>query len=130
MGKAVLAYVPPEQFGPFYFLLLGLLMPLVWALRRHGKGTAGRVYGPDLMKKMVIEGQATGLRHFLYGTTPETLGITPYVSNDSSVIWRCGAAPDPTVAGGAAGLMMGAAYVAGTLAGPTLTQYLPSSCRQ
>lgn len=32
MGKAVLAYLPPEQFGPFYFLLLGLLMPVFWAL--------------------------------------------------------------------------------------------------
>jgi drug/metabolite transporter (DMT)-like permease len=32
MGKAVLAYLPPEQFGPFYFLLLGLLMPAFWAL--------------------------------------------------------------------------------------------------
>lgn len=32
MGKAVLAYLPPEHFGPFYFLMLGLLMPVVWAL--------------------------------------------------------------------------------------------------
>ncbi len=32
MGKAVLAYLPPRYFGPFYFVLLGLVMPLVWAL--------------------------------------------------------------------------------------------------
>ena len=32
MGKAVLDYLPPAYFGPFYFLVLGLTMPLVWAL--------------------------------------------------------------------------------------------------
>jgi drug/metabolite transporter (DMT)-like permease len=32
LGKAALAYLPPEQFGAFYFLTLGLLMPLVLAL--------------------------------------------------------------------------------------------------
>jgi drug/metabolite transporter (DMT)-like permease len=32
MGKAVLAYLPPQWFGPFYFLVLGLMMPLIWAL--------------------------------------------------------------------------------------------------
>ncbi|MGD2019948.1 MAG: DMT family transporter [Thiohalocapsa sp.] len=32
MGKAVLDYLPASHFGPFYFLVLGLTMPLVWAL--------------------------------------------------------------------------------------------------
>jgi drug/metabolite transporter (DMT)-like permease len=44
MGKAVLDYLPPQWFGPFYFLVLGLLMPLVWALpasRQAVTGTAG-----------------------------------------------------------------------------------------
>ncbi|MGJ8561783.1 MAG: WecB/TagA/CpsF family glycosyltransferase [Litorimonas sp.] len=44
-------------------------MPLVWELRRQGYGNAGRVYGPDLM--LTLFGH--GLRHFLYGATPETL---------------------------------------------------------
>jgi drug/metabolite transporter (DMT)-like permease len=32
MGKAALAYLPAEQFGAFYFLSLGLLVPVVFAL--------------------------------------------------------------------------------------------------
>jgi drug/metabolite transporter (DMT)-like permease len=44
MGKAVLDYLPPEWFGPFYFAVLGLLMPLIWALpmaRRAAVGSDG-----------------------------------------------------------------------------------------
>ena len=48
-------------------------MPLVWALRRAGYLSAGRVYGPDLMAGVFDRGQAEGVRHFLYGTTPEVL---------------------------------------------------------
>ncbi|WP_246849563.1 WecB/TagA/CpsF family glycosyltransferase [Rubellimicrobium arenae] len=49
-------------------------MPLVWSLRAAGHRTAGRVYGPDLMLAMFENGQRSGTRHFLYGTTPATLG--------------------------------------------------------
>jgi N-acetylglucosaminyldiphosphoundecaprenol N-acetyl-beta-D-mannosaminyltransferase len=48
-------------------------MPLVWALRLSGRSAAGRVYGPDLMGALFEAGQARGLRHFLYGATPEVL---------------------------------------------------------
>lgn len=48
-------------------------MPLVWALKLAGHRRAGRVYGPDLMLALFERGCATGLRHFLYGTTPEIL---------------------------------------------------------
>lgn len=48
-------------------------MPLVWALRAAGHDTADRVYGPDLMLALFDEGRKAGLRHFLYGTTPEVL---------------------------------------------------------
>ena len=48
-------------------------MPLVWALKRAGHVMAGRVYGPDLMHEVVDAGRSTGLRHFLYGATDETL---------------------------------------------------------
>ncbi|SDY37229.1 N-acetylglucosaminyldiphosphoundecaprenol N-acetyl-beta-D-mannosaminyltransferase [Jannaschia faecimaris] len=48
-------------------------MPLVWALHADGHDTAGRVYGPDLMHAVFADGCATGMRHFLYGTTPEAL---------------------------------------------------------
>jgi type IV pilus assembly protein PilA len=57
----------------------------------------------------------------------ETLGITPYLSNDNSVIWRCGAAQAPA---GAVGLMGAAAYTPGTLgANANLNKYLPAACR-
>lgn len=69
----------------------------------------------------------------------ETLGLTPYESADLSVIWKCGAAPDPTTAAGgtaATGLMGasggGNAAVVnnGTLANTAANnKYLPSACR-
>ena len=65
----------------------------------------------------------------------ETLFLTPYETADLSVIWRCGAAPDPTAGGGATGLMgasgggQASAYAAGTLGGAAFQQYLPSACR-
>jgi type IV pilus assembly protein PilA len=74
------------------------------------------------------------------GGTGETLAITPYESQDLSVIWRCGGAPDPTTAGGAVGFIgqtnnanvtSDYSLAGGTLADPTngKTQYLPASCR-
>lgn len=46
-------------------------MPVVWALRLTGHRAADRVYGPDLMLALFEQGR--GLRHFLFGSTPETL---------------------------------------------------------
>ena len=48
-------------------------MPLVWFARRFGIPMEDRVYGPDLMLGVFDSGQKVGLRHYLYGTTPETL---------------------------------------------------------
>lgn len=48
-------------------------MPLVWALKHAGHSDSDRVYGPDLMLSVFEAGTATGLRHFLYGATAETL---------------------------------------------------------
>ncbi|MGV8988310.1 MAG: WecB/TagA/CpsF family glycosyltransferase [Cypionkella sp.] len=48
-------------------------MPLVWALHADGHKSAGRVYGPDLMQAVFTQGLATGMRHYLYGTTPKNL---------------------------------------------------------
>lgn len=45
VGKLVLQYIPAQQFGAFYFLTLGLLMPLVFALPRL-RGTASHDQGP------------------------------------------------------------------------------------
>jgi len=55
-----------------------------------------------------------------------TLGLSPYVSQDGSVEWRCGDAPQPQ---GSVGLMMGAGYVPGTIAVAGTDKYLPSACR-
>jgi type IV pilus assembly protein PilA len=57
----------------------------------------------------------------------ETLRLTPYISNDNSVSWRCGGAPVPT---GTAGVMTGATDSGGgTLSGATMVKYLPAACR-
>ena len=49
-------------------------MPLVWVARRLGIALPSRVYGPDLMAETLDAGRETGLRHYLYGSTPEVIG--------------------------------------------------------
>ncbi len=42
--------------------------------RRRGQaGMTERVYGPDLMLQTMDQGRARGLRHYLYGASPETV---------------------------------------------------------
>jgi N-acetylglucosaminyldiphosphoundecaprenol N-acetyl-beta-D-mannosaminyltransferase len=48
-------------------------MPLVWLSRRHSERPVERVYGPDLMLEIFARSESRGWRHYLYGTTPETL---------------------------------------------------------
>ncbi|MCX5480722.1 WecB/TagA/CpsF family glycosyltransferase [Kaistia geumhonensis] len=48
-------------------------MPLVWLARRDGHGSAGRVYGPDLMLSVFAAGEGRGVRHYFYGATPATI---------------------------------------------------------
>jgi N-acetylglucosaminyldiphosphoundecaprenol N-acetyl-beta-D-mannosaminyltransferase len=50
-------------------------MPLVWLSRRRAPTGAEieRVYGPDLMLAAFARSESAGWRHFLYGSTPETL---------------------------------------------------------
>lgn len=47
--------------------------PVAWLMRRLGNGSARRVAGPDLMPRVIDAGQLHGLRHFLFGSTPEVL---------------------------------------------------------
>ncbi len=42
-------------------------MPLTWVGRRRGFPDMGRVYGPDLMLKMMEVGVEKGYSHYLYG---------------------------------------------------------------
>jgi len=76
-------------------------------------GTITITYGNDANK--VING--------------ETLSLTPYESPDLSVVWRCGAAPQPagTALLGTAGGGNQAAYAAPSVG--MLPKYLPSACR-
>lgn len=48
-------------------------MPLVWLLKIGGHPGASRVYGPDLMLALFARSEERGYRHYLYGTTPDTL---------------------------------------------------------
>jgi type IV pilus assembly protein PilA len=56
----------------------------------------------------------------------DSLSLTPYESNDASVIWRCGNAVDPTGTSAVATLGNGTAqYAAATIE----AKYLPKACR-
>ncbi len=47
--------------------------PVAWLMRRFGAPGARRVAGPDLMPLVIDAGQDVGLRHFLFGSTPDVL---------------------------------------------------------
>ena len=48
-------------------------VPLVWGLRWTVRPEQQRVYGPELMRQAFAEQGARGWKHYLYGSTPETL---------------------------------------------------------
>ena len=48
-------------------------MPLVWAMRSWGAKIKDRVYGPDFFELCMSESVELGFKHFLYGSTDETL---------------------------------------------------------
>lgn len=48
-------------------------VPLVWALRWTANPDQERVYGPDLMRRALVDGDRRHWRHFLYGSSAETL---------------------------------------------------------
>lgn len=75
---------------------------------------------------------AAGVITVIYGSAAnnailaQTLGITPYLSVDRSVLWRCGAA---AVSPGTTGVM-GGAHTGGTLGtNAAMNKYLPAACR-
>jgi N-acetylglucosaminyldiphosphoundecaprenol N-acetyl-beta-D-mannosaminyltransferase len=47
--------------------------PVAWLMRRFGAHSAHRVAGPDLMPLVFEAGQDAGIRHFLFGSTPDVL---------------------------------------------------------
>ena len=91
----------------------------------------------DTRGKYVSQVEVTGgVIEITYGGTEvnsgiagNTLGLTPYVTADNSVAWKCGAAPIP---GGlvAANIMPGATINNGTLGNNAqMNKYLPAACR-
>ncbi len=49
--------------------------PVAWLMRRCGWPTTHRVAGPDLMPAVIEAGQTRGIRHYLFGSTPDTLAL-------------------------------------------------------
>jgi N-acetylglucosaminyldiphosphoundecaprenol N-acetyl-beta-D-mannosaminyltransferase len=52
-------------------------MPLIWIARRLGIPLEERVYGPTLMLDTLDRGREAGLRHYLYGGSPEVIEALP-----------------------------------------------------
>ncbi len=48
-------------------------MPLVWAMRSWGAKIRERVYGPDFFELCMSKSVESGFKHFLYGSTENTL---------------------------------------------------------
>jgi N-acetylglucosaminyldiphosphoundecaprenol N-acetyl-beta-D-mannosaminyltransferase len=48
-------------------------MPLVWLLHQQGHREAERVYGPDILHEMCRRTADLPIRHYFWGSTPETL---------------------------------------------------------
>jgi N-acetylglucosaminyldiphosphoundecaprenol N-acetyl-beta-D-mannosaminyltransferase len=48
-------------------------VPLVWGLRWTGQPDQERVYGPELMRLALVESARLGWKHYIYGSSPETL---------------------------------------------------------
>ncbi len=46
-------------------------VPIVWGLRALVRREQTRVYGPELMRKALVDD--VGWKHYIYGSTPETL---------------------------------------------------------
>ena len=94
------------------------------------RATAGMTAAAtDTNGKYVTQIEVTnGVIEITYGANANaaiagmTLGLTPYVSPDDSVAWKCGNAGAPP---GAVGVMPGAVVSAGTLT----AKYMPASCR-
>ena len=49
--------------------------PVAWLERRTGAVSGYRIAGPDLMPAVMEQGRRAGLRHFLFGSTPDVIGL-------------------------------------------------------
>ena len=70
-------------------------VPLVWAMNAMG-ASQDRIRGPSLMRDLCDQGRASGLKHFLYGSSPKTLGhLKQYLENQYPGIQIVGAVSPP-----------------------------------
>lgn len=67
-------------------------VPLVWALRWTANPDQERVYGPDLMRLAIVDKDGRQWKHFLYGSTQDTLdALTGAISDlapDAQIVGR------------------------------------------
>lgn len=72
-------------------------VPLVWVVRLTRRPEQRRVYGPDLMEQALEESDRRGdWRHFLFGTTPETLArLTDAIARRMPLAKVVGTMPPP-----------------------------------
>jgi type IV pilus assembly protein PilA len=90
----------------------------------NGTDTQGKyVSGVDVAAGVITVTYGPGANNTING---QTLGITPLLSKDNSVLWQCGASAAPA---GAVGTM-GGAHTGGSLgATAAMNKYLPAACR-
>lgn len=73
--------------------------PVAWLQRRAAAPDAHRVAGAELMERVFELGQASGLRHYLYGATPQVLeGLGRRLRERYPRAAICGAGAPPFVA--------------------------------
>jgi N-acetylglucosaminyldiphosphoundecaprenol N-acetyl-beta-D-mannosaminyltransferase len=73
--------------------------PIAWLQRRAGAGDATRIAGPDLMARVFEIGQASGLRHYLYGSSAPVLeSLTARLGASSAGGTICGSCAPPFAA--------------------------------
>ena len=73
----VLSHHDPElrdAFGGAWRVLPDGL-PVAWMTRRMGARQATRIAGTEFMAAVFEQGQESGLRHFLFGSTPDVLDL-------------------------------------------------------
>lgn len=75
-------------------------MPVAMLARHLGLSSGGRVYGPDLMAAVLDQGRSVGLRHYFYGSTPQTVdALVDVLRRRFPGLSIVGARPDAELAG-------------------------------
>ncbi len=71
-------------------------MPIRWAMNLLGAGEQDRVRGPALMRAVCDRGRTQGVKHFLYGGSPEVLGrLQKYLQKEYPGVEIAGAISPP-----------------------------------